>query len=72
MPPVRDSQGRSGKAFIRTPPVADEPLFRLTEALAELEEHVAGLPAHSAAGLLVRLRVLWGALEDTRRLTDRQ
>ncbi|MCW2239329.1 hypothetical protein [Azospirillum canadense] len=53
------------RALCRTPPIADEPLDRLTQALTELEECVAGLPAHSAAGLLVRLRVLWAALDHT-------
>ena len=52
-------------ALCRTPPIADEPLFRLTEALTDLEERVAGQPAHSAAGLLVRLHVLWSALDHT-------
>ena len=53
------------RALCRTPPIADEPLDRLTQALTELEECVAGLPAHSAVGLLVRLRVLWAALDHT-------
>lgn len=52
-------------ALRRIPPIADAPLNRLTQALTELEECVAGLPAHSATGLLVCLRVLWAALDHT-------
>lgn len=53
------------RALCRTPPIDDEPLDRLTQALIEREERVAGLPAHSVAGLLVRLQVLWAALDHT-------
>jgi hypothetical protein len=53
------------RALCRTQPITDEPLDRLTEALTALEECVAGQPAHSAAGLLVRLHVLWSALDHT-------
>lgn len=53
------------RALCRTPYIADEPLDRLTQALIEREERVAGLPAHSVAGLLVRLQVLWAALDHT-------
>ncbi|KAA0577935.1 hypothetical protein FZ983_20370 [Azospirillum sp. B21] len=53
------------RTLCRTQPIADEPLDRLTEALTDLEKRVAGLPARSAAGLLVRLHVLWAALDHT-------
>lgn len=53
------------RALCRTQPILDEPLVRLTEALTDLEECVAGQPTHSAAGLLVRLHVLWSALDHT-------
>ncbi|PWC40956.1 hypothetical protein [Azospirillum sp. TSO35-2] len=53
------------RALCRTQPIADEPLDRLTQALTELEGWAARLPAYSAAGLLVRLRVLWAALDHT-------
>lgn len=53
------------RALCRTPPPGDEPLDRLANALNDLEERIAALPAHTVDGLVVRLRALWTALDHT-------